>query len=99
MVSKKKTVDKHFAARCIQRLGYVPDSKELVKQIQDGKLEFHYRESNRITHWKWLDPIKGINCILIYDKDRKQIVTVLFEDTKMYLDNQRELYSSKENEE
>lgn len=92
MASKKKTVDKHFAARCIQRLGYVPDTSELVRKIQKNQLEFFMKESNRVTHWKWVDPVNNISCILPYDKERKQVITVLFEDSDMYLNNQKEIY-------
>ncbi len=78
--SKKKTVDNHFARRCVQRLGYVPDQKELVRQIQENLLEYVGRQSLRVTHWKWTDPVHKIDCVLPYDKERKQIITVLFED-------------------
>ena len=77
---KKKAVDDHFTRRCLQRLGYVPDMKELVKQIQNNLLEYVGRQSLRVTHWKWTDPVHRVNCILPYDKERKQIITVLFED-------------------
>ena len=77
--SKKKTVDDHFARRCIQRLGYVPNQKELVRQIQNNMLEYVDRQSLRVTRWKWTDPVHKVDCILPYDKDRKQIITVLFE--------------------
>ena len=78
--NKKRTVDDHFTRRCLQRLGYVPDRRELVKQIQNNVLEFVGRQSLRVTHWKWTDPVYNVNCILPYDKGRKQIITVLFED-------------------
>lgn len=77
--NKKNDVEKHFAIRCIQRIGYVPDFRELVKSIQQNQLEFHDRQSNRITRWKWVDPISGIRCILPYDNQRKQVVTILFD--------------------
>ena len=92
MASKKKSVDRHFATRCVQRLGYVPNQAQLVKAIQKGELKFFWKESNRVSQWKWTDPISGINCILPYDKDRKQIITILFEDSDMYLNNQKEIY-------
>ena len=94
MASKRKTVDRHFMIRCIQRLGYVPSTKSLIKQIQNNKLEFYYRESNRLSHWKWKDPIKNIDCILVYDKERKQLVTILFENSDTYLKNLKELYAN-----
>lgn len=80
--TKKINVDTHFAIRCMERLGYIPDRKELVKSIKDGKLEFYSKQSNRVTRWLWTDPINNIRCILPYDKDRKQIITVLFERIK-----------------
>ena len=81
MKSKKKSVDSHFEIRCIQRLGYVPKKKDLVQDIQNGKLAFIDRQSNRVTRWLWTDPVHGVECILPYDKDRKQIITVLFKDS------------------
>lgn len=80
MTSKKKSVNSHFERRCFQRLGYIPRKKELVEAIQKQKLAFVERQSNRVTKWLWKDPIHGIECILPYDKDRKQIITVLFKD-------------------
>ena len=80
MASKKKTVDNHFAKRCIQRLGYIPNDKDLIIKIQNNELEFHFKQSNRVTHWKWVDPINSVKCILVYDKMRKQLITILFED-------------------
>ena len=89
MTSKKKTVDKHFAQRCIQRLGYVPDQKELAKQIREGKLDFVYRESLRVTHWRWIDPVYNVACIIPYDKERKQVITILFEHTYKHQKEER----------
>ena len=82
--SKKKDVRTHFEKRCLKGLGYLPNEKELIKKIQNQELEFVYRQSCRVTHWKWLDPIFNIACILPYDKERKQIITVLFEDLSEY---------------
>ena len=78
--SKKQQVDKHFEIRCLERLGYLPKKKELVEAIQEQKLPFVERQSCRVTKWLWVDPITGIKCILPYDKDRKQIITILFKD-------------------
>ena len=76
--NKRKTVDNHFAIRCLERLGYIPNKNDLVRAIQNGELEFLERQSNRVTRWSWVDPIKNIECILPYDKERKQVITVLF---------------------
>ena len=76
--NKKKKVDIHFHQRCLERLGYIPDKKKLVKDIQNGDLAFYKRQSNRVTTWLWTDPVKGIDCIIPYDKERKQVITILF---------------------
>ena len=76
--SKRKTVDNHFAIRCLQRLGYIPNKDDIVKAIQRGELTFFERQSNRVTRWLWIDPIHSIECIIPYDKERKQVITVLF---------------------
>ena len=83
MKSKRKAVNTHFEVRCIQRLGYVPQKEKLVKAIQNAELQFVDIQSNRITKWLWKDPVHGIECILPYDKERKQIVTVLFKDLEI----------------
>lgn len=75
--SKKKAVDNHFALRCLERLGYIPNKNQLVEDIQKGRLAFYGRESNRITRWIWKDPINNVKCIIPYDKERKQVITVL----------------------
>ena len=76
--TKKDVVDIHFAKRCIQRLGHLPDTKELIQKIQNQ--EFVDRQSHRITRWLWVDKLTNIPCVLVYDKARKQLVTVLFKD-------------------
>lgn len=82
--TKKKLVDIHFTQRCIERIGYVPDTKTIIKQIQSGKLECIERQSNRITVWQWIDPVNGIVCRIPYDKERHQLITILFEKDKEY---------------
>lgn len=76
--TKKDVVDKHFCRRCIERLGYMPDPKHLVQKIQHQELEFYDRQSTRLTRWYWLEPVFKIPCLLVYDKIRQQIVTILF---------------------
>lgn len=66
--------------RCLQRLGYIPNKKDLVHAIQNGKLQFIDKQSNRVTRWMWVDALNGVECILPYDKERKQIITVLFKE-------------------
>ena len=76
--NKFKAVDNHFAMRCLERLGYIPNKNELVKAIQNGELEFLEKQSNRVTRWIWIDPLNNVECIIPYDKERKQVITVLF---------------------
>ena len=76
--SKKKNVDNHFTLRCLERLGYIPNKNELVRAIQNGELEFLEKQSNRVTRWLWIDPLSKTKCIIPYDKERKQVITVLF---------------------
>ena len=83
--SKAKDVRTHFEKRCLQRLGYLPNHKELVRKIQSNELEFFERQSGRVTKWKWTDPVSKENFILTYDKERKQIITVMFENFHEYI--------------
>ena len=83
LYTKKACVTKHCTNRCIERLGYVPNLKELAELIQDNGMIFYDRQSYRVTRWKWTDPVNGINCILPYDSVRKQVITVLFEDLEL----------------
>lgn len=76
--SKAKHIDEHFSLRCLERLGYIPNSRELVRAIQNGELTFLEKQSNRVTRWLWVDPVSKVECIIPYDKDRKQVITVLF---------------------
>lgn len=85
--SKKQNVDTHFSIRCMERLGYIPERESLVRDIRNGKLEFYKKQSNRVTMWLWIDPVKNIRCILPYDKGRKQIITILFERGRNEIEN------------
>lgn len=77
MTSKKKAIKSHFQRRSLERIGVLLDEKELVKKIQNNKLEFIERQSNRITVFRYKYQNKIYR--LVYDKTRKQIVTILFE--------------------
>ena len=76
--SKKKAVDNHFALRCLERLGYIPNKNQFVEDIQASKMKFYDRESNRATRWLWTDPVSEKECIIPYDTERKQVITILF---------------------
>ena len=66
----------HFQTRCLQRLGFLVDYDEIIKLIQKNKLTLHSRQSNRVTRWIWEH--QGKKYIVVYDKERKQLVTILF---------------------
>lgn len=75
--NKKKAIKAHFERRSIERIGVLLDEKELVKKIQANQLEFVERQSNRVTVFR--HSFNGETYRLVYDKLRKQIITVLFE--------------------
>lgn len=86
---KTKLVNAHFKRRCVERLGYLLDEGELIRNILSGKLERYDKQSHRVTRWKWTDPVSGIHCILPYDKVRNQLITIIF-DTKSGRNDGRE---------
>jgi hypothetical protein len=49
--------------------------RELVRKIQNNEFEFYEKSSNRVTLWKAF--IEDREVILVYDRIRKNIVTVL----------------------
>ncbi len=77
MANKKKAIKTHFQRRSLERIGVLLDEKELVKKIQNNKLEFIEKQSNRISVFRY--EYNNNFYRLIYDKTRKQIVTILFE--------------------
>ena len=82
-VSKHKTIKKHAKERAGERFGIIFDQKthdEVIKIIQDGKAKFVERQSNRITLFDVF--IDGKECRVVYDKERKTIVTFLNKDYK-----------------
>ena len=77
MSSKRRNIKVHFQRRSIERIGVLLDEKELVNKIQNNELEFVERQSNRVTVFRY--EYNGEFYRLVYDKTRKQIITVLFE--------------------
>lgn len=77
MRSKKKAVKIHFQKRSLERVGVLLNENAIVGLIQENKLEFIERQSNRITVWRYvfMDKIYRV----VYDKQRKQIVTIFDE--------------------
>ena len=76
--NKKDNEKYHAKQRFYQRFGVTLKREEyfkIVDDIQKGKMQFLSRQSNRISRWR--GEVKGIMCIVIYDKIRKRIVTFI----------------------
>lgn len=77
-MNKKKNEQKHAMMRFSER-GHIHFSKRTNELfcllIRTKKAIFLKKQSNRVTHWKIPHEGKYFECV--YDKDRKQIVTVL----------------------
>lgn len=77
MGNKKKAVKKHFFRRSLERVGVLLDENDLIRKIQNHELEFVERQSNRKTVFRL--EYNGQKYRIVYDKVRKQIITILFE--------------------
>ena len=75
--SKKEAQRHHFEMRTLQRVGQVLNQKELIWKIQNGELEFIERQSNRVSLFRYV--INGTAYKIVYDIQRKQEVTILYE--------------------
>jgi hypothetical protein len=77
--SKAEAERKHFKRRMIERLGVEINRqklRELLELLHTGQLKFVHKQSNRIS---WFEAeIEGQIVHLVYDKDRKTFVTVLY---------------------
>lgn len=75
---KAKAQVKHARRRFLERFGLrISDNglREMVLQIQSARAEFVRKESNRVSLWKVR--YCGELFDVVYDKQRKNIVTVL----------------------
>lgn len=81
MANKRKAIKSHFQRRSLERIGVLLDDKELVKKIQANELEFVERQSNRVSVFRYKFREKSYR--LVYDKTRKQIITILFESKEI----------------
>ena len=73
--TKYRTQQIHFQNACLARVGEVLDNKELSGLVQQNKMEFIDRQSNNITRWKYT--YKEKDYMLIYNKQYKQVVTII----------------------
>ncbi len=73
----------HFKKRALERYGVDVNRhlyREMVEMIQNGKAVFIERQTNRIAaFWLYLEkpPYTGVKLRVIYDKERKTLVTAL----------------------
>ena len=77
-MKKEKQQRQHAKVRFIQRLGVNLTSQlhnELTRQIQSGKLQCIEKQSNRVS--VFLMEVEGQEAKIVYDKNTKNIVTVL----------------------
>ena len=79
--SKAEVEKQHFIRRCLERLGRNIKIKEIVAKIQNNELELYERQSNRVTKWRY--EIDGIPYIVVYDKNRQQLITLLYDYERM----------------
>ena len=80
-MSKAKAQRNHAKKRSVERFGAAIGDTGLAKivaQIQNGQAKFVERQSLRISVWE-ID-YHGQRCNVVYDKQRKTIVTFLFTD-------------------
>ncbi len=84
--NKKKDIQRHAYNRCWDRFGFClgkQEQEELVSLIQSHQADFVEKQSLRITLWDVKYRDKSMR--LVYDKKRKKIVTVLYQDGKKWL--------------
>lgn len=77
MLTKLKSERLHCKKRAFERFGLSLNHKDLAimaKMIQDLKGEFLRRRSCRVTLWKL--NYKDTEMVCVYDKNRKNIITV-----------------------
>ena len=72
--SKVRHQRKHFSRRCKERLGINIDPKTIAKQIQNNKLKFLKRKSNRVTVWEYV--YENEVYLVFYDTIRSTPVTI-----------------------
>lgn len=77
---KNKSYRIHTEKRAVERYGYaftMATIASFIQQIQTGEAKFISRTSNRVTVWYVKHPDTQEQVKVVYDKQRKAIVTVL----------------------
>lgn len=79
-VSKVKASKIHFNNRCLERVGYLINANDVIKQIQSSsKINLYNmtclgRQSNRVSKWEL--KLEEKTFIVIYDRIRKCLITI-----------------------
>ena len=77
-MTKKRSQMNHFKKRTLQRTGMVIDKKihdNIVEMIIKGKSEIYDKQSNRVS--VHVVELNGEKHRVVYDKNRKQCITIL----------------------
>ena len=77
-LNKKVAQSKHFERRCIERVGVALNQNEIIRQIQNNELTVIGKQTNGVTLFQ-LERL-GKFFKVAYDKNRKQVVTIMPED-------------------
>lgn len=64
----------HFEHRCRERVGVILDAKGIIDKIHNHELKHIETQSNRISVFKY--EFLGNVYKIVYDKERKQLVTI-----------------------
>lgn len=76
-MDKSQALLSHSRRRAKQRAGIdlgPVRRRKIVAAIQGGAGTFHSKQSNRVS--RWVVSLDGESLMVIYDKSRKQIVTI-----------------------
>lgn len=68
----------HFKRRIAERCGITVNRhtyRDIIEAIQDNRATFVEKQSNRIS--VWLLEVQGVQVKVVYDKQRKTLVTAL----------------------
>ena len=84
-MQKAKSQFIHFKRRFFERTGKDISNKEiqdLILSIKQGRLPLIDRQSNRVNRYRWTIetgcPPVLIDLVLVYDKSRQTLVTILY---------------------
>lgn len=71
---KDKSIKCHFFNRCIERLGVMLNTKEIINKIQSNELKCF--KKNSLNRTVFLYPHAGKEYKVVYDRKRHDVVTI-----------------------